>query len=212
MSEPTGTLYWPARPDPARAGVLRIGPPVLLAGTGRRGSGASPDGQVQVMANGDSAVLLNRDAADPRRFVLGPQHDVRSTSVSPDKRWVATCSWSADPVSDVRIWDARTGEAVRDLPLRDGAYFAWFSPDSRWLVTTCFGVECRLWEAGTWREVRCYGEAYVAFSPDGRVMALGDVAGQVRLVKPATGREVARLTGPSRAGTTRPASPPTARG
>jgi tetratricopeptide (TPR) repeat protein len=148
------------------------------------------------MANGDSAVVLNRDGANPHRFLVGPQRDIRNTAVSPNKRWVVTCSWGADPVSNVRVWDARTGEAIHELPLRDSAYFAWFSSDSRWLVTTSFGVECRLWEAGTWREVRRYGEAYVAFSPDGQVMALGDIVGQVRLVEPATDREIARLTGP----------------
>jgi WD40 repeat protein len=196
MSEPSGSLYWPARPDPVRDGVLRVGPPSALSGTGQSGISFSPDGKILVMADGDGALVLNRDAAAPYRFRVGPQHNVRDTAVSPDKRWVVTCSWWADPVSDVRVWDARTGEPIRELPLRGGTYAAWFSPDNRWLVTTCFGVECRLWEAGTWREVRHYRDAYVAFSPDGRVMALSDAAGQIRLVEPATDREVARLTGP----------------
>jgi tetratricopeptide (TPR) repeat protein len=132
----------------------------------------------------------------PRRFDLRPQNDVRATAVSPDKRWVATCSWNPDPVSSVQLWEAQTGVHAHNLPLKTLGNCAWFSPDSRWLITTVFGVDTHLWEVGTWREVRTYAEAYVAFSPKGEVMALGDEAGIVRLVAPENNREIARLTGP----------------
>ncbi len=196
MSIQGGVLFWPARTAPAAPGVLRVGPPKLLAEAGANGASASPDGRVLVLADGNRALLLNRDGRGPERSLLGPQRDVRTTAVSPDKRWVATCSWNADPVSSVQLWDARTGRLEHRLPLRDQCYWAWFSPDSRWLVTTAFGVECRLWEVGTWREVRRYAEAAPAFTPDGAVLALGDVAGQVRLLAPGTDREFGRLTGP----------------
>jgi WD40 repeat protein len=191
-----GALFWPARRASSAPDVLRVGPPKVLSRAGQDGASASPDGKVLLLANGDGAVLLLRDGGGPRRIDLRPQRDVRVTAVSPNKRWAATCSWGADPVSSVQLWDARTGRLEHRLPLHDGGYWAWFSPDSRWLVTTSFGQECRLWEADTWREVRRYSETCPAFSPDGRVMALGDVPGQVRLLEPATGREVGRLTGP----------------
>ncbi len=195
MSAPGGVQFWPARAG-AAPGVLRVGPPKLLDEAGAYGASASPDGRLLALAAGNGAVLLNRGGRGPERFLLGPQRDVRSTAVSPDKRWVATCSWNADPVSSVQVWDARTGRLELRLPLRDQCYWACFSPDSRWLLTNVFGTECRLWEAGTWREVRRYAEAAPAFTPDGAVLALGDVAGQVRLVAPGTDHEYGRLTGP----------------
>src|SRR5262249_56761489 len=71
-----------------------------------------------------------------------------------------------------------------------------FSPDGRLLVTSTLPVgSCKLWEAGTWRELRDFGNVIAAFCPDGR-LALGDPRGTIRLVEAATGKEVACLTFP----------------
>jgi WD40 repeat protein/tetratricopeptide (TPR) repeat protein len=193
-----GALSWPGRPDPARPGVLRVGPPRYLSFRGGRGAYASPDGKVLALEEGNSALVVNRDGPTRREFRTGPQRDVRVAAVSPDKRWVATCSWEADPESSVRVWDARTGAVACGLPVRERAAFAWFSPDGRWLFTTAFGQASRLWEVPAWREVRPYEESTVAFTPGPRDshMALTHGAGQIRLVEPATGREAGRLTGP----------------
>jgi serine/threonine protein kinase/WD40 repeat protein len=192
MSSPLGTLAWPARPDPDQAHVLRVGPPRRLETKGI--ASASPDGQVIVLAQPDGAILWHRGSAN-RSLVLGPQRDVRDTAVSPDKRWVVTCSWAADPRSCVQIWDAATGRHEKDL-LSQAYSWARFSPDSRWLVTGAFGQGCRLWQTGTWKEVRPYNDALAAFSPDKRTLAINDVFGQIRLVEIETNREVVRLTGP----------------
>jgi eukaryotic-like serine/threonine-protein kinase len=190
----SGTSFWPARPDPDQPHILRVGPPRLVANAGHNGASASLDGTVVVMTNGNGALVQRRDGLR-RNFALQPQRDVRRTAVSPDKRWVATCSFSRDPHACVQVWDAETGKHVHNLP-RDDGNLAWFSPDSRWLATNTLGGDCRLWEVGTWREVRRYGEAEVAFSPDRRMLALDDVPGQVRFVETETDREIARLTGP----------------
>jgi serine/threonine protein kinase/WD40 repeat protein len=189
-----GTLLWPAQPDRDQPHLLRVGPPRQLALVGQNAAGASPDGAVVALANGDSALVLHQDRPR-RRLLLQPQHDVRWSAVSPDKRWVVTCSYYADPHASVQIWNAQTGAHVHNLPL-DATSWAWFSPDSRWLATATRSQECRLWEVETWREVRRYGEAMIAFSSDRRTLALNDVPGQVRLVETGTDREVARLTGP----------------
>jgi hypothetical protein len=52
---------------------------------------------------------------------------------------------------------------------------------------------------GSWHEgpaLGCAGRTGCAFSADGKLLALDDVPGVVRLVEPGTGREVARLTAP----------------
>src|SRR5262249_55624308 len=74
----------------------------------------------------------------------------------------------------------------------------WFSPDSRWLVTSSFGIVARLWEVPSWREVHTYPDSNVAFmnGAEGCYLALEGGSGQIRIVEPATNREVARLSGP----------------
>jgi WD40 repeat protein len=191
-----GVLFWPAEPDPARDGVLRVGPPRRLTNVANENVdnvGVSRDGRVLAVSQGHHAILLDRDRP-AWRAQLGPQNDIRNVAVSPDGRWVVTCSWWWDGRSkSARIWEAETGRHVHDLPLEQETT-AGFSPDNRWLATTNWRG-CHLWEIGTWREGRRFDPAQFAFSPDGRLMALNDVVGELRLVETNTGREVARLTG-----------------
>jgi hypothetical protein len=143
---------------------------------------------------GNSTLILHRGRPE-RRLTLGPQHDVRFAAVSPDGRWVVTCSWWWDGRSKTGlIWDANTGELVHDL-LQDAEATAKFSPDGKWLMTSEFG-NSQLWEVGTWRRVRRYPSAHFTFSPDSRLLAINDELGVIRLIEITTGREVARLTGP----------------
>jgi serine/threonine protein kinase/WD40 repeat protein len=202
----SGLLRWPARPDPARPEVLSIGPPKQLApGLAHGfslGASANVDGRIVAVPTGNSTVVLHRDRSDGRvlRRADLPQYDVRFSAVSPDGRWVVTCSHNGDGRSKtVWIWDADNGRKVHELPLGD-SMSAKFSPDGRWLATFGNAVTwsgCRLWEVGTWREVRRFDAGGgVAFSPDSRLLAISDVLSVIRLIETATGREVARLTGP----------------
>lgn len=194
----SGLLLWPARPDPARPGALRVGPPQPLApGLKSRfteGASASRDGRIVAVPDGRFTTVIDRDRPG-HRLTLGPQYDLRFTAVSPDGRWVVTGShWEGPRSPSARIWDARSGKPLGKLPL-EGSTPSRFSPDGRWLMTSSRGG-CRLWEAGTWREVRRFDTAQFAFGPDSRLLAIGDVFGVIRLVETATGREMARLTGP----------------
>lgn len=194
-----GLLHWPARMDAIRSNLIHIGPPVELAlslGTGHStGTGVSKDDQVFAVPDGNNgAILLDRRRPQDRR-ILGPQYDVRNAVVSHDGRLVVTCShWHDGHSKNVRVWDAQTGQQIHELPL-EGATVATFSPDDRWLATSGWGGS-QLWDVATWKEVRRGNRGIAAFSPDSRLMALGDTAGVVRLVETASGSEVARLTGP----------------
>jgi WD40 repeat protein len=190
-----GLCLWPARKDPARPEVMRIGPPQqLVRGDFTAGASASADGRVVALPQFHSTMVLYRDRPD-RRVALGPQFDVRNSAVSPKGHWVVTCSWGSDGRSStIRIWDADTGSPVHDLT-KGSCAFAKFSPDGRWLMTND-SSGTRQWEAGTWREVQGFELGKVAFSPDSRLLAINDVFGVIRLLETTTGREVARLTGP----------------
>jgi serine/threonine protein kinase/WD40 repeat protein len=197
-----GLLLWPARVDPARPGGLRVGPPRQLAppSTFER-MGASRDGRVLAVPGGDHALVLDRERPG-RQVVLQPVYDVRSCAVSPDGRWVVTCGfWWDGRTRSVHVWDADSGRHVQELPL-EGKTWASFSPDGRWLATMGGVPGCRLWEVDGWRAGPGFDwlGGLPVFSPDGKLLALADVAGAISLREPDTGREVCRLTGPGQVG------------
>jgi tetratricopeptide (TPR) repeat protein len=67
-------------------------------------------------------------------------------------------------------------------------------------LTGGVGVGPRLWQTETWQEGSVLGSSFSGsfgtFSPDSKLLALADAPGVVRLVRTATGKEVARLTAP----------------
>jgi WD40 repeat protein len=95
----------------------------------------------------------------------------------------------------VKIWDTRTGECVKELAAGDGCQLQ-FSSDGRWLLTTG-GQKFRLWETETWREAKSWGPTPPggrgAFSPDGRLLALSDFQGAIRLLSLPGGEEIGGL-------------------
>jgi hypothetical protein len=195
---PTGLLFWPTRHDAAQPEILRVGPPQQLAGASQELAGFSKDCRIIALPQRSQVLVLDRERPG-RRVVIEPLYDVRICAVSPDGRWVVTCSWWWDGRSNsIRIWEAETGHHVADLPLQ-GQSWAAFSPDGRWLASFCAGSGCQLWEVGTWRPAKRFRDAgHFCWntSPDSRLLALSDPLGFIRLVEPETGREVAKLTGP----------------
>jgi hypothetical protein len=127
---------------------------------------------------------------------LGPQEDVRFCAVSPDGRWVATGSHGARHGPGAMVWDASTGQLVRELPVSAFCRVS-FSPNGKWLLTT--GGGARLWSVGDWSEGPALGSPLPlggVFSTDGSQLALADAPGVIRLVVPTSGKEVVRLTAP----------------
>jgi len=157
-------------------------------------SAASSDGRVLVVFDKTVAILIHRDRAGPP-LVLGPQPAMGAAGISPDGMWIAASMIGSDGVSrSVRIWDGNDGKQVKDLPIT-GTSLCRFSPDGRWLAIGD-GGNWQLMKVGAWDEpVRTFGGNFM-FSPDGRIMAVMDVVGSIRLVKTESGQEVARLTGP----------------
>jgi WD40 repeat protein/Tfp pilus assembly protein PilF len=193
---PNEPFRWPVRPDPAAPERLRIGPPQRLPLPGVLRA-CSPDGRVVVSApNLDWGVFVwCRDR--PGKLVRITRHfDVRSASVSPDGDLVATGShWG----SGVKVWEAATGRLVADLVPTQSQVGGRFSPDGKWLATYSAIGTCRLWAVGSWQEGPPLGvnHGVVAFSPDGKLLALETGEGLVRLLDPNTGREYARLEDPN---------------
>ncbi len=109
---------------------------------------------------------------------------------------------SSDRETSVRVWEAGTWRVEKDLDARKIAGELEFSPDGHWLVVAgeiinTFGNSrgVRVWEVATGRELNIRedklsaGEA-LAFSPDRRTLATGNIDGVVKLWDLTTGREL----------------------
>ena len=187
-----GLLRWPVQADAASPGLLRIGPPHKLSVPGPICHVAcSGDGRVIAVSQFQGGRVLHADRPD-QPVPIGPHDDARYVAVSPDGRWVVT---GAHNGTGVKIWEARSGELEKELPVDSGSRVG-FSPDGKWLATTGGGL--RLWAVGSWREGPQIGVgAAFAFSADGKLLAVETGHGAVRLVDPDTGREYARLENPN---------------
>jgi WD40 repeat protein len=157
-----------------------------------------------------TAFLLNPDRPEDR-LVLGSFPDLVTIAISPDGQWAAAGAYddrNARADGQVRIWHLPVGRIANPTyatPVRKllGYSNAAFSPDGQWLVTG--GNEnYRFWRMSTWDSGLLLprgqgfrvGSAPLAFSPDGRMLALQRSPGHLQLVDPATGRELASLSAP----------------
>jgi WD40 repeat protein len=203
-----GLLRWPLTvcpkvPGPgATEGVLyRIGPPETLSSMYVLCPGHSGDGKVLVACAG-----LTLD--DCRPFAGGwifyldrlesPLHvdkgsNVTNIAVSPDGRWVVT---TVRPAGPVKVWDARDGKVVRQLPACAGGLFPRFSTDGRQLTVWGEPGPGGVYSTETWEPTLQYSGRGL-LSPDGRLLASETGMGIIQLLDAGTGREVARLEDPN---------------
>jgi WD40 repeat protein len=195
---PGGWMRWPIVPE--RDGrSLRVGPGTVLRASDADGRSLRIDvagtGQSLLLAAGDGGVDLV-PLADPGKVRrLGIHDGLFGIVLSPDGRWAVSAALRAEPVS---IWDVARGTLVRPLP-HSGEYpGATFSPDSRTLVTGVRTEFC-FWEVGSWtlkaRLPRSPRSLYsqVAFTRDGRLLALGQGRNRIELYDAATLRRLAAL-------------------
>jgi WD40 repeat protein len=124
-------------------------------------------------------------------------------ALSPDGQWMATSGWHSDRA---RLWKAPNGITDKEWKLAHESVpgkmtRVAFSPDSRTLITGR-AEEFAFWDvasrASTQRIPSEPGGALrdVAFSPDGKLMALALSPSVVQLRETASGRIVAKLEDP----------------
>jgi WD40 repeat protein len=127
---------------------------------------------------------------------------VRSLSLSPDDRWLASLSQDAAGAYFVRLWDVGAGK-LRQAIATDQQHLAElaFAPDGKTLATVGW-TEIRLWDVATRRE-RCrfsrpsgwFGPA-VSFSPDSKTLAVAErYSGAIHRWDAASGKRKARPEG-----------------
>jgi signal transduction histidine kinase len=178
-----GLLRWPVA-ELVKPGARPSTAPQQLdsAGSGYNRACISPDGKEVAYACGTQVGLLNShlklECPPPANWV----------ALSPDRQWVAASPWEK---FGVRLWNARTGEKVRDFPFSESIFVA-FTPDSRWLVTGA-GDEFCFWDLKTGkpgpripRHDTAEFQGPLSFSPDGKLLAVAISRTVVELLDAAT--------------------------
>ena len=151
----------------------------------------SPDGKRIASASGDHTAQV-WDASDGGHILTyrGHASDVLTIAWSPDGRYLATGGLDAT----VQVWNATSGAKVYSYHGHSDAVFdvVW-SPDGKRLASTSFDGTVQMWDAFSGQHVLTYtaptslrGGApaaanAVAFSPDGRYLAVGGAGAAVLL-------------------------------
>ena len=201
-----GLLRWPIRKDPdMNRESLLIGPPGLLfASSDIRGIQPVGEGTRIAFADRDRGkVVLADSSTDAGMATLGDLANVSQVATSPDGRWVAAGTVFGTGAA-ATVWDVRNRTLAWQSPheqeQRDGNVR--FSPDGRWLVTGT-PRSYRFWKVGSWepgpsisRDHAGMTRGAIAFTREGRLMAIAQSARLVRLVDVATNQELASLEAP----------------
>jgi WD40 repeat protein len=152
------------------------------------------DGQRLAAITDDGFRLLN--LAQPASVVRSAPGSRPGSvpTLSPDGRWVALGKRG----NRLQICDSQTGKVITNITMA-GECVPFFSPDQRWLVGATY-EEYQLRHVGSWqlaltirREGPEYGRRCAAFTPDGKILAIGLGERGVRLLAAGTSRELATL-------------------
>jgi WD40 repeat protein len=166
----------------------------------------------------DSKLLASGAQDDSRIFLWNPVTGEQVRTLDGQTGWPRSLAFAsggkilAAGMSDsvIRLWDAASGAPLQTLkghtaPVGGVA----FSPDGKQFVSGARDGTVRLWDVATGKQIDTFtfqappnlatGEPYwttgVAFSPDGKTIAVGATDGIVRLLDAATGKEQRQLRG-----------------
>jgi WD40 repeat protein/tetratricopeptide (TPR) repeat protein len=187
-----GLLRWPIQPK-GSPDQWQVGPPDFLLGGSFHDMACDRKGEVIGQAAGDGAILVR---PGKRPIHLGTHADARHITISPGGEYAATGDHNSD--EGIKIWDIETGQPLMHLPLgaRSGGSF---SPDGQWLAV--WGTRGRrILKVGTWEQRALHDwDAFMAFFPDGSLLATTPRRGVIAFLESSTGRELAVLEDPDEA-------------
>jgi serine/threonine protein kinase/WD40 repeat protein len=199
-----GLQLWPIHLDHAGRSDSILGRPELLRATTKSETYQavlSQDGNTIAYLDLPNGQIVVMDAKTPGKQVeVKCSKRERHVALSPTARWAAVGNWRGN--EGASVWDLNTNERVWQLPPGSESSRVGFSPDGRWLVTS-EQDKYRFWQVGSWtpglvipRDRLEPTPGPLAFSRDGRMLAIGRSAWTVQLIDQATGRELATLSAP----------------
>ncbi len=172
------------------------------------GLGFAPDGSWLMVADSSSEVRLwDLSAGKPfRSFSAGARASIGRAVLCADGRLLAAQTGLGPTRATLHVWDVESAHErwrrdTSDLYVSDLC----FSPDGRTLALAAQNT-VRLWDTATGKESRILAgrtESILVldFSADGKRLAAGDRAGEVRVWNMASGQLVHQLNPPPESGT-----------
>ena len=140
----------------------------------------APDGRGLVAASFQGGRVWDIGSGTPGACASAPPPTVSPMSrISPDGTLIATTEWrQAEPRYLVRLWDARSGQLVRDLAGHGSIVnTVAFSPDGRRLLSGSDDLSARIWNVADGQVVGTFTHGKivnsVAWSPDGKRILTG---------------------------------------
>jgi WD40 repeat protein len=168
---------------------------------GYHGAAFSPDGSLLVTLGSGGASIYNTQDGSLVRSIEGD--NAQQADISADNRWLLTSLFAqwAPPA----MYDLQTGQRVFSLEGRGPENIRYrISPDNQWVgavVRNEDGYQFQLWDFASHTILQSLDISpeipllSLAFSPDARLVALGQADGQIFLVDLSTFQVVATLTG-----------------
>ncbi|MBN1442726.1 MAG: protein kinase [Planctomycetes bacterium] len=182
------------------SGQLRFGPPEILrvVPAPRAAVAVSEDGSRLAAVYSERNLVVDSFRAPRQEAVLlGTGVDFDSVAIDPSGRLVAAGN-SSQP--GVQVFDIASRSSITDLATADPSDVL-FAPTGEWLIAASVS-EARIWRCDSWdlalrleRERPAAREA-MAFSADGRFLALPLSASQITLFNASSLDVVARLEAP----------------
>jgi WD40 repeat protein/serine/threonine protein kinase len=142
----------------------------------------SPDGRLLAAGGSDGWVKVwDTQTWEEVRNFQASGRKTRGLAFGPGGRLLATASWDGM----VKIWDVATGTRLHSLEQGDQfASSVVFSPEGRWLASGGAG-SIKIWDVETGQQLASPpvigGKPPMAFSPDGRCLAVGNEDQTIRL-------------------------------
>jgi serine/threonine protein kinase/WD40 repeat protein len=194
-----GLRRWPITSDVEHGSGLKLGPfhPIALPFAPMRMVKGRDDRTLAVVGEEDGQCVQLDLVTESVRGAAMPHELAGYVAMSPDASRLATSGWHSDRV---KVWEAAGGKLIKDLETGSSA-LVHFTPDNREIIVardkefTFHGLNSLAVSRRMPREIGLH-PGHVAFTADGKMMALEMAPGVIHLKEVASGRTVARLEDP----------------